>query len=154
MFRSHAGIEASIALYKGGGPAITDILGGHVHMGTPTVVTALPHIRGGKLRALALSNPQRLPILPDVPTVAEAGLPGYDAAIWWGWAATGGTPRPILAKLNAEIAAILKSPEAAKRFAAEGAEPEVRAFADLPGIIKSDIVKWAKVADEAKMPKH
>lgn len=154
MFRSHAGIESSIALYKGGGPAMTDIMGGHVHMGTPTIVTAAPHIRSGKLKGLAISNPRRLPVLPDVPTVAEAGLPSYDPAIWWGWAAPGGTPKAILAKLNEETAVILKSPEATKRFAAEGAEPEVRAFADLPGLIKSDIAKWAKVADEAKMPKH
>lgn len=154
MFRSHAGIQATIALYKGGGPALTDIMGGHAHMGTPTVVTAGPHVRSGKIRALGISNPRRLPILPDVPTMAEAGLPSYDASIWWGWAAPGGTPKPLLAKLNEEIATILKSPESTKRFGAEGAEPEVRAFADLAGLIKTDIAKWAKVAEDAKMTKN
>ena len=153
MFRSHAGFEAQIALYKGGGPALTDVMGGHVHMSVPTVVTAGPFIRTGRLKALAISNPRRLNVLPDVPTMAEAGLPSYDASIWWGWAAPGGTPKPILAKLNEEIASVLKSPEAAKRFAAEGAEPEVRAFAEIPAMIKSDIAKWAKVAEDAKMPK-
>lgn len=154
LFRSQAGMQATIALYKGGGPALTDVMGGHAHMSVPTVVTAGPFIRGGKLKALAISNPRRLPVLPDVPTVAEAGLPGYDASIWWGFAAPGGTPKPILAKLNEEIAVILKSPDSSKHFAAQGAEPEVRAFADLPGLIKSDIVKWAKVAEEAKMAKN
>lgn len=154
MFRSHAGFDASIALYKGGGPALTDVMGGHVHMSVPTVVTAGPFIRSGRLKALAISNPRRLNVLPDVPTVAEAGLPSYDAAIWWAWAAPGGTPKPILEKFNAEIAAILKSPEGIKRFAAEGAEPEVRPFGELAAIIKSDIAKWAKVAEDAKMTKQ
>ncbi len=153
MFRSHAGFDATIALYKGGSPALIDVMGGHVHMSVPTVVTAGPHLRTGKLKALAISNPRRLALLPDVPTMAEAGLPSYDASIWWGWAAPGGTPRPILAKLNDEIASILKLPDAAKRFAAEGAEPEMRAFAEIPAMIKSDIAKWAKVAEDAKMPK-
>lgn len=154
MFRSHAGFDASIALYKGGGPALTDVMGGHVHMSVPTVVTAGPFIRSGRLKALAISNPRRLNVLPDVPTVAEAGLPSYDAAIWWAWAAPGGTPKPILEKFNAEIAGILKSPEGIKRFAAEGAEPEVRPFGELAATIKSDIAKWAKVAEDAKMAKQ
>ncbi len=153
MFRSHAGFDATIALYKGGGPALIDVMGGHVHMSVPTVVTAGPHLRTGKLRALAISNPRRLNLLPEVPTMAEAGLPSYDASIWWGWAAPAGTPRAILMKFNDEIASILKTPEGIKRFAAEGAEPEMRAFAEIPAMIKSDIAKWAKVADDAKMPK-
>lgn len=153
MLRSHAGFEATIALYKGGGPALIDVMGGHVHMAAPTIVTAAPHLRTGKLRALAISNPRRLAVLPDVPTVAEAGLPSYDASIWWGWAAPGGTPKPILAKFNDEIASILKTPEALKRLAAEGAEPDMRPLAEIPGLIKADIAKWAKVAEDAKMPR-
>jgi tripartite-type tricarboxylate transporter receptor subunit TctC len=153
MLRSHAGFEATIALYKGGSPALIDVMGGHVHMAAPTIVTAAPHIRTGKLRALAISNPRRLNVLPDVPTVAEAGLPSYDASIWWGWAAPAGTPRSILARFNDEIASILKTPEAAKRLSAEGAEPDMRLLAEIPALIKSDIAKWAKVAEDAKMPK-
>jgi tripartite-type tricarboxylate transporter receptor subunit TctC len=153
MFRSHAGIDATIALYKGGAPALIDVMGGHVHMAVPTIVTAAPLIRSGKLKALAISSPKRLSVLPDVPTVTEAGLPSYDASIWWGWASAGGTPTAILSKLNAEVTAILKLPETAKRIAAEGAEIEIRSLAEIRTMIKSDIAKWAKVAEDAKMPK-
>ena len=101
----------------------------------------------------AISNPRRLNVLPDVPTMAEAGLPTYDASIWWGWAAPSGTPKAILARFNDEIASILKTPEAVKRLSAEGAEPDVRTLAEIPAMIKADLAKWAKVAEDAKMPK-
>ncbi len=153
MFRSHAGFDATIALYKGGGPALVDVMGGHVHMACPTIVTAAPHLRTGKLRALAISSPKRSAVMPDLPTVAEAGLPSYDASIWWGWASAGGTPVVVLNKLNTEVATILKLPETAKRMAAEGAEVEIRSLEEIREMIKVDLVKWAKVAADAKMPK-
>src|SRR5688572_16743991 len=92
MFRSHAGIKAEIALYKGGAPALVDVMAGNVPMAVATAVTGSPQIRAGRLKALAVSSPKRLPAFPDVPTTAEAGLPSYDASIWWGWATTAGTP--------------------------------------------------------------
>ena len=153
MFRSHAGFDATIALYKGGGPALIDVMGGHVHMAAPTIVTAAPHLRTGKIKALAISAPKRLSVLPDLPTMIEAGLPSYDASIWWGWASAGGTPMAVLTKLNTEVAAILKLPETAKRMAAEGAEVEIRSIPEIRAMIKADLVKWAKVAEDAKMPK-
>ncbi len=153
MFRSHAGFEATIALYKGGGPALIDVMGGHVHMAAPTIVTAAPHLRTGKIKALAISAPKRLSVMPDLPTMIEAGLPSYDASIWWGWASAGGTPMAVLTKLNTEVAAILKLPETVKRMAAEGAEVEIRSIPDIREMIKVDLVKWAKVAEDAKMPK-
>jgi tripartite-type tricarboxylate transporter receptor subunit TctC len=153
MFRSHAGMDAVIALYKGGGPALTDVTGGHAHMAVATVVTAGPHLRTGKVKALATGGAKRLGIMPELPTVAEAGIPSYEASIWWGWAATGGTPAAVLNKLNNEVAAILKLPETAKRMAAEGAEVEIRNPAEIREMIKTDLVKWAKVAQDAKMPK-
>jgi tripartite-type tricarboxylate transporter receptor subunit TctC len=154
MFRSHAGIQATIALYKGGNPALIDVMGGHAHMSVPTIVTAGSYIRSGKLKALAISSAKRSPALPKLPTVAEAGLPTYDAGIWWGWAAPAGTPQPVLAKFNSEIAAIQKLPETAKRFAREGAEIEIRSLGDIRQMIKADLGKWAKVAADANMPKH
>ena len=154
MFRSHAGFEATIALYKGGGPALTDVMGGHTHMAAPTIVTAGPHLRTGKLKALAISAPKRLSIMPDLPTMIEAGLPSYEASIWWGWASAGGTPVAVLTKLNTEVAAILKLPETQKRMAAEGAEVEIRSIPEIREMIKTDLVKWAKVADDAKMAKQ
>ena len=154
MFRSHAGIESVIALYKGGAPALTDVMGGHAHMAVPTVVTAAPYLRTGRLKALATGGARRLATMPDLPTVAEAGIPGYEASIWWGWAATGGTPATVLNKLNTEVAAILKLPETAKRMADEGAEVEIRTPAAIREMIKTDLVKWAKVAQDANMPKQ
>lgn len=153
MFRSYAGMDAVIALYKGGGPALTDVMGGHVHMAVATVPTVAPHLRTGKVKALATGGTKRLAIMPDLPTVDEAGLPGYEASIWWGWAATGGTPAAVINKLNTEVAAILRLPETAKRMAAEGAEIEIRTPADIREMIKLDLVKWAKVAQDANLPK-
>lgn len=122
-------------------------------MAVATVVTAGPHLRTGKVKALATGGAKRLGIMPELPTVAEAGIPSYEASIWWGWAATGGTPAAVLNKLNNEVAAILKLPETAKRMAAEGAEVEIRNPAEIREMIKTDLVKWAKVAQDAKMPK-
>ena len=106
------------------------------------------------MRAIAIGSARRSPALPDLPTVAEAGIPSYEASIWWGWAATGGTPVAVLNKLNTEVAAILKLPETAKRMADEGAEVEMRTPADIREMIKTDLVKWAKVAQDANMAKQ
>ena len=153
MFRSQAGMEATIALYKGGAPALTDVLGGHAHMAVATMVTVNPYLKGGKLKALAVGSPKRLSVLPDVPTATEAGLP-YEASIWWAWSTAAGTPVPILNKLNSEIAEILKLPETQKRFASEAAEVEIKKPAEIKEMVKADLVKWDKVARDAKMQKQ
>jgi len=152
MFRAHVGIDATIALYKGGVPALSDVTGGHAHMAVATVPTANPSLRGGKVRALAIGSAKRLAMLPDLPTVEEAGFPGYEASIWWAWAATGGTPAAVINKLNREVTAILKLPENAKRFSAEGAEIEIRTPEEIRKMIPADLAKWAKVAKDANMP--
>jgi tripartite-type tricarboxylate transporter receptor subunit TctC len=155
MFRGHAKIDATIALYKGGAPALVDVIGGHAHMSVATIVTATPALRTGKLKPLAVAGTQRrVPTLPDVPTVAEAGLPSYDASIWWAWGAPARTPAAVLNTLNKEVGAILRMPETAKRFAAEGAEPELKTPAELRQMIKADLAKWEKVAREAGMKKQ
>ena len=154
MFRSHAGIDAVIALYKGGSPALIDVMGGHAHMAVATVVTMSPHLRTGKLKPLATGGTKRIPILPDLPTAAEAGLPGYEASIWWAWATPAGTPAAVINKLNTEVAAILKLPETARRFDAEGAEVEIRTPAEIRKMITADLAKWAKVAQDAGMQKQ
>jgi tripartite-type tricarboxylate transporter receptor subunit TctC len=154
MFRSRAGITAEIALYKGGAPALIDVISGQAHVATATAVTASSQIRAGKLKPLAVTSPKRVAALPDVPTAAEAGLPAYDAAIWWAWATTAGTPQPVIEKLNKEITAILQSPETPKRFAAEAAEVEIRTPAEIRKMIPADLAKWEKVARDAGMPKQ
>jgi tripartite-type tricarboxylate transporter receptor subunit TctC len=153
MFRSHAGFTGEIALYKGGAPALIDVMSGQAHLAVATIPTANPHLRSGKVKALAVGATKRAPSLPDVPSTVEAGLPSYQAAIWWAWAATGGTPQAIVNKLNAEIAAILKLPETAKRFAADSAEVDIRTPAEIRKMIPEDLAKWAKVAQDAGMQK-
>ena len=154
MFRSHAGIGAAIALYKGGAPALTDVSGGHAHMAVATPPTAGAFLRSGRIKPLMVSGSKRIASFPDIPTAVEAGLPSYDAAIWWGWATPARTPHSIINKLNTEIAAVLKQPETAKRFAAEGAEPESLTPPEIRKMVAADLAKWAKVAQDAKMEKH
>ena len=154
MFRGHAKIDATIALYKGGAPALVDVLGGHAHMGIATVVTAMPALRGGKLKPLAVTGAKRAPTLPDVPTTAEAGLPSYQPSIWWAWGTPARVPATVLGKLNKEIGAILAMPETAKRFAAEGAVTESMTPAELRQMIKADLARWEQVAKDADMQKR
>lgn len=154
MFRSHAGFTGEIALYKGGAPALVDVASGQAHLAVATAVTAGAQVRAGRVKPLAVSSAKRLATFPDVPTTAEAGLPGYDAAIWWGWTATGGTPPAVVDKLNREIAAILSQPDTAKRFAAESAEVEIRTPAEIRKMIPLELAKWEKVAREAGMEKR
>lgn len=154
MFRSHAGFTGEIALYKGGAPALIDVMSGQAHLAVATIPTANPHLRSGKIKALAVGATKRAPSLPDVPSTVEAGLPSYQAAIWWAWAATGGTPQPVINKLNKEIAAILALPETAKRFAADSAEVDIRTPAEIRKMIPEDLAKWAKVAQDAGMQKQ
>ena len=154
MFRSQAGFDAVIALYRGGAPALIDVTGGSAHMAVATIPTVGPYLRSGKVKALAIGSAKRLSIMPDLPTVSEAGVPGYEASIWWAFAATGGTPATIVNRLNTEIAAILKRADVEKRFAAEGAEAEPRTPAEIRKMIAADLIKWAKVAKDANMAKQ
>jgi len=154
MFRSHAGFTGEIALYKGGAPALIDVMSGQAHMAVATIPTSNNFIRSGKVKALAVGATKRAPSLPDVPTTVEAGLPSYQADIWWAWAATGGTPTAIVNKLNKEIAVILAMPETAKRFAVDSAEPWIQTPAEIRKMIPVDLAKWDKVARDANMPKQ
>ena len=154
MFRSHAGFKGEIALYKGGAPALIDVMSGQAHVAVATIVTASPALRSGKVKPLAVGGAKRLSVLPEVPTAAEAGLPGYEAVIWWAWATTAGTPAAVLTKLNTEIAAIQKMPETVKRFASESAEIDIRTPAEMRKMIPADLAKWEKVAKDAGMAKQ
>jgi tripartite-type tricarboxylate transporter receptor subunit TctC len=154
MFRSHAGFKGEIALYKGGAPALIDVMSGQAHMAVATIPTSNTHIRSGKIKALAVGATKRAPSLPDVPTTVEAGLPSYQAEIWWAWATTAGTPQAVINKLNTEIAAILRMPETAKRFAVDSAEVDIRTPAEIRKMIPADLAKWAKVANDAGMQKQ
>jgi tripartite-type tricarboxylate transporter receptor subunit TctC len=149
LFRLQAGIDFVIVQYKGGGPALADTLAGHVHMNLGSLVQILPHIRSGKLRALGIGAARRNAALPDVPTLAEAGVPGYEANNWWGVLAPAGTQAAILGRLRQEIAAILESPEMRKRFEAEGGEAANAGVQEFSDLVAAETAKWTRVVKEA-----
>jgi tripartite-type tricarboxylate transporter receptor subunit TctC len=151
LFRSLSGLDFVVLLYKGGFPAMIDVMGGQAHMTIGSIVQSIPHIRSGKLKALATGGARRAAALPDLPTIAEAGVPGYDANNWWSIAAPSGTPAATIAKLSTAITAYLKMPETQKRFANEGAEVDITTPAEIRRLIPREMAKWAKIAKEAGM---
>ena len=132
--------------YKGGGPALIDTIAGQAQLCLSSLIQAIGHIRSGKLRALATSSGKRSLILPDVPTISEAGVPGYETANWWGVAAPRGTPPQVVDRLNAEIKAVLLTPDTEKRLINEGAEPALKTPAELGSYVAAEMAKWAQVA--------
>ena len=151
LFRLQAGVDFVIVQYQGGGPALTDTLAGHVHMNLGSLIQILPHIRSGKLRALGVGGARRNAALPEVPTIAEAGVPGYEANNWWGILAPAGTAPAIVARLRQEIAAILESPETRKRFEVEGAETARLTPAQFSDFIGAETAKWSRVVKDANI---
>jgi tripartite-type tricarboxylate transporter receptor subunit TctC len=151
LFKSLSGLDFTILLYKGGFPAMIDVMGGQAHMTVGSIVQSIPHIRSGKLKPIATGGAARAATLPDLPTIAESGVPGYDAANWWAIAAPAGTPAAIIAKLNAAIGTYLKMPETQKRFTNDGAEVDIKTPAEIRKMIPLDMAKWARVAREAGM---
>ncbi len=151
LFAMMAGIDVVQVPFKGGGPAMIDVMGGHSQLLMNSYLASVPHIRSGKLRALGVSDTRRTPLLPDVPTIAEAGVPGYQAANWWGIAAPAGTPEPIVAKLNREINAALDSAEVKAQFDRDGAVIVPMTQAEFAKFFASEMEKWGKVAREAKI---
>jgi tripartite-type tricarboxylate transporter receptor subunit TctC len=149
LLKSMAGIDLVHIPYKGTTPGVIDLLAGHVSLMMPNILTALPHIKAGKLRALGVSSATRSEALPEVPAIAEAGLPGYESVQWYGLLAPAGTPRDIVARIHAETARALRLPDVRERLAADGAEPVGSAPEEFAAFIKSEIVKWRKVAQTA-----
>ena len=151
LFGSLSGQQFNIVLYKGGFPAMIDVMGGQAHITIGSIVQSLPHIRSGRLKALATGGAKRAVTLPDLPTIAEAGVPGYEAVNWWSIAAPAGTPTVIIDRLSAEITGYLKLPETQKRFTDEGAEVDIKTPAEIRKLIPAEIAKWTKVARAAGM---
>ena len=151
LLKSTAGIDLRHIPHKGTAAALTDIIAGRVTTMLASVISAKPQIDAGTLRALAVSGSRRVEGLADIPTVAEAGVPNYEALQWYGLLAPAGTPAPIVARLQAEIAQALKLPEVKERLASDGAEPVGSTPAEFAMLIKSEIEKWAKVARAANI---
>jgi len=144
LFRLMAGITLTHIPYKGSGPATVDLLAGQVQLSMPNVLTALPHIKGGKLRGLGVTSGKRATGLPDIPAIAET-LPGYEAIQWYGILAPAGTTRDIVGKLQAEIARILVLPEVRDRLAADGADAVGSRPDEFAAYIRAELAKWGKV---------
>jgi tripartite-type tricarboxylate transporter receptor subunit TctC len=149
LLKSMAQIKVEIIHYKGAGPALIDLLGGHVQLQFVSMPAAMPHIRSGKLRAIAMTGAKRSPAAPDIPTMAEEGLPGFVVSTGFGLFVPAGTPRPIIDKLHEAIVKTLKIQAVKERLAKEGAEPVGSTPEEYEAFVRSEIVKWMKVVKEA-----
>ena len=150
LLNSMAKVKMLHVPYKGGGPALVDLLAGNVQVLFATWVSSRPHIESGRIRALAVSTAKRLTGV-DIPTMAEAGLPGYDAGVWYAFLAPAGTPRDVVAKLNAEILRAANHPEYKAMLAKAAIEPVGSTPEELARYLKSELVKWAKVVRDANV---
>ncbi|HUP95171.1 MAG TPA: tripartite tricarboxylate transporter substrate binding protein, partial [Burkholderiales bacterium] len=151
LFKSMAGVDFVHVPYKGNVPAFADLISGAVSLSFPTITSGLPQVRAGKLRALGVTSKQRSAVVPEVPTIAEAGLPGYEASTWYGMLAPAATPAPIVSKLNRQMIDVLKLPDVREKLLAQGLEPVGNTPAEFTSIISAELVKWGKVVAAAGM---
>jgi tripartite-type tricarboxylate transporter receptor subunit TctC len=149
LFRLQSKTDFVIVQYKGGGPALTDTIAGQVQFNLGSLVQMMPHVRSGKLKALGVSGAKRNAAMPDVPTITEAGVPGYEVSNWWGILSPAGTPQPVLDRLYKEINVILDSPETRKRFELEGAEVIRMRPAEITSFVAKETEQWTRVVKEA-----
>ena len=151
LLKARTGIDVVHVPYKGVGPAMSDLLGGHVASMVSNVASAKPHVDAGKLRALGVTSRKRAPALPDVPSIAEAGVKDYEVLNWFGMFAPIGTPAPIVARVHGETAKLLAMPETKKRLAGEGADIIASTPADFAKFVKAEIAQWSEVGRAAKI---
>jgi len=151
LFRKMAGINIVHIPYKGVAPALTDLMGGHTQLVMTSLPSALTQVQAGRLKALAVGSEKRSSFMPEMPTIAESGVPGYAAEFWWGIAAPAKTSTDIVNRLATELTKALQSPELKQRFAAEGAEPTVMSREQLTKFVSNEITRWRQVAREANI---
>ena len=149
LFLSMAKLKMVHIPYKGTAPAMIDMVAGQVSTMAATILTGMPQIRAGRLRPLGITSAARSPIVPDIPTVAEAGLPGFESVQWYGMLAPARTPKDIVNRLHAEATWVLQQPEIKARFAGDGADPVGSTPEEFTRYIQSELIKWAKVARDA-----
>jgi tripartite-type tricarboxylate transporter receptor subunit TctC len=149
IFASMTGVKLLHVPYKGGGPAIAAMIGGETNMMFDTAASILPHVRAGKLRALAIARPARLPEYPDLPTFAEAGVQGYEVNAWYSMHAIAGTPKPVIARWNAELRRILKLPDIQERLKQLGSEPVGNSPEEFSKFVRAEHAKYARAIREA-----
>jgi tripartite-type tricarboxylate transporter receptor subunit TctC len=151
LFELMAGVRMTHVPYKGSGPALVDLIGGQIAVMFENIGSGMVHIRSGKLRALAVTGPQREPTLPDVPTVAESGVPGYAGTSWWTVAAPRATPNAVVEKIQQDIRRVVSTPEARARFDSLGVRPVINPPAEAEAFFASETVKWNRVIEAAKL---
>jgi tripartite-type tricarboxylate transporter receptor subunit TctC len=151
LFMSMAKLRMTHVPYKGSAPALVDMLAGQIEVMTGTMITVIPYVRDGRLRALGVTSLKRAAVAPELPTIAEAGLPGYEAVQWYGLLAPGATPREIIAKLNEAVAHATHDAAVRKRFLDDGVEPVGSTPEEFVALIRSDTAKWARVVKDANI---
>ena len=149
LFKLQSGLDIVHIPFKGGGPAMMDVIAGNTQIAIGSLIQTLPHIRSGRLKPLGVGSAKRVAALPDLPTISEAGVPGYEATNWWGIVAPAGTPAAVLGKLQGEIAAIVESPETQKRFQLEGADVLRMTPEQFAKHIAAETDKWTRVVKQA-----
>ncbi|MGH8660702.1 MAG: tripartite tricarboxylate transporter substrate-binding protein, partial [Burkholderiales bacterium] len=154
MFNYMADVKLTHVPFKGGAASITSMLAGEVQVGFSTLFGIRPHLPSGRIRALAITAAKRSPAAPELPTVAEAGVPGYEVDQWYGVITGAKVPAPIVRKLNAAIIEALKSPDVVKRFGAEGSTPAGSTPEQFGAHIRSEIANWKKLVKEANLQLH
>ena len=150
-FKAMAGVDFKIVQFKGGGPAVIDTIGGHSQIHFSALTTTLTYIKSGKLKALGISGSARSKALPDLPTISEAGVPGYEASMWLGLFAPAGTPKAIVDKLNKDLAATLDSEDTELKLQNQGVDVELMGSSEFGTFIKAEMVKWEKVIREGNI---
>jgi len=145
LLKTTAQIDIQHVPYKGGGPMLIDLIGGQIQLGFDNLPSAIAHVRSGKVRALAVTTAKRWPGAPEIPTLAEAGVPGYEASAWFGLLAPAATPKPVVELLQRHVAAILRLPEVEKQFFEQGAQPSGNTPDEFARMITGELQKWAKV---------
>ena len=151
LLKTMAQVDIIHVPFKGGAPALTALMSGEVAMSYENSLVLLPHVKSGKVRALGVTGAKRSRLLPDLPTVAEAALPGYDASGWYGLVVPAATPKDVVARINAEAVRVLRLPEVADRLSGQGAEPVGNSAAEFGAFMRAEIDKWAKLVRSAHM---
>jgi tripartite-type tricarboxylate transporter receptor subunit TctC len=154
LLNMKAGIQLVHVPYRGTAQSLTDVIAGHLHVAIPSISSSLAHIRAGKIKALGLTSSKRSAQLPELPTIAESGVPGYQVVIWNALLAPAGTPKAIIDRLSREVADVLRSPEGKRRYSAQGAEPIGSTPQEFARFLRSEMEQYAKVIEASGLKKE